>query len=219
MRPSRALRSALLTAVLVIGVPSCGTAIGDSDTGAGDRSTTDPGSTPRPPRGAGIVQAGWWKILDDQFEGVEDMESTVPTIDMDGRCELGGDIEVDGQRLRLFGTGASAFGESGRRYICQFSDPVSVDVIVARFTEPGEYDDLKASLAADGFSEVQVDDTAFQVLKNEAPNGAHTDFEVVHLVDDRDGFVRLDLELTDDAQRSSFTDEQAAEVLSRFLRG
>ncbi len=220
MRPLQAsLLPAVLAIAVAVGASSCGVS-GDDAIAGGERSTTTRDApSRRPGRGTGTVPEGWWKILDDQFDAVEEKESTVPTIDLDGRCQLGDAIEVDGDELDQFGTGASAFADSGRRYICQFSDPVSVDVILARFTEPGEYDDLKASLSADGYSEVDVGGTAFQVQKVEAPNGAHTDFAVVHLVDDRDGFVRLDLELTDDAQRSSFTDQQAAEVLARFLAG
>jgi len=216
MGPAR--RSTILAAAfLVVILAGCGVST-DGDSGA--RSTEAPSRSDGPgDAGPASVPAGWWKVLDEEFEAVEDKESSVPTIDLDGRCELGDAIEVDGQESGQFGTGASAFGESGRRYVCEFSDPVSVDVIVGRFTEPEEYDDFKASLAADGYAEVDVDGTAFQVKKVEAQNGAHTDFTVVHLVDDRDGFVTLDLELTHDDQRARFTDEQAAEVPAGFLRG
>lgn len=147
----------------------------------------------------------------------------VPELDSDAPCPLEVDTVVAGNRSRPFGAGVSNIGLSGRRAICDGTEP-STTLSVGHLDDPAEFAELEAEAGPEqesgndqtGSTET-VGNRRYTVVRTTYPtNDSHIDYTVTFTDPTQRAYAVLQVETTDEA-RQTYDAPQAARDLAAVL--
>jgi nitrous oxide reductase accessory protein NosL len=192
----------LLTAVVavVFTLTGCGgQQAQDAETSAG----TQPDAGTSPAGGSVGIPAGWYDVLDTQVAAAGPDVSDVPVISMGGTCELVDQLSIAGEAVNSHGSGVSTLGESGDRYVCEFTGP-STDLVLVHFEDPSELAAAREAVHAHEVPENEQTEQTFTVGGREVlvvrtsypTNDTHIDYAATYVDEEHAGLVLLDVETT-----------------------